>query len=75
MTGPIQLDDVRRLHLDPGDSLLIRVPSEMRPEQMAQVRDEIRHVFPTLRAMIVTPEIEVEIVPAATIAHGKRGGV
>jgi hypothetical protein len=60
--GKIQLEDVKRMNVEEGDVVLIRVPKEsLTAEYISQVRLEFQRLFDgKVRALILPNDVTVE---------------
>jgi hypothetical protein len=62
VTVTIELEDVRRLHLDPGDVLVVRLPHRPSPEEAWHLRERLADVFPGRKALILGPGADIEVL-------------
>lgn len=54
--------EVRRLRVNPGDSLLVTVPANMSMDQVVYVRDCFRGRFDGAEVLIVSDDIDITVV-------------
>jgi hypothetical protein len=61
----IEIQDVERLKVDPGDVLLVTISREMTPQDAQHVKNVFETTLP-VRVIVKTPDIQVEVVEADT---------
>lgn len=60
MSASIELQDVRRLDVSPGEVLLVTVPSHTTADQAAEMRDQLGAVLPDgVQVIFKTPDVDV----------------
>jgi hypothetical protein len=57
----IEIEDIKRLDVKPGDVLLVTVPREMSSEAAQRVANAFETTLP-VRAIIKTSDVRVEVV-------------
>lgn len=57
----VDLEDVKRLTLDPGDTLVLRVP-ELTMETLHHLTGLLKGVFPDNRVLVLPAGFELEVV-------------
>jgi hypothetical protein len=60
----IDIEDVKRLHVKPGDVLLVTVPQGTTERQIQEIKNAFETNLP-VRALVKTAGIEVEVVGEA----------
>lgn len=67
--GKIQLEDVQRLDLRPGDTLLVTVPQHTTSESAHHasqfLQDRLDTWHPGCHVLVVTKDMEVSVIPRA----------
>lgn len=61
----ITLEEVKRLHLNPGDALVLRVPDDISPEARLWLTEQMKAAFPDHRTVVLTEGFTLEVVEAA----------
>lgn len=56
------LIDPTKLHLEPGDIVVVRVPDAMTLDEMEFIVDEARRLFPNNRTLVLDRGITIERV-------------
>ncbi len=56
----LDIEDIKRLEVKPGDVLIVTVPPGMNPEQVERVKNVFETNLP-VRAIVKTADIEVEV--------------
>lgn len=56
----IEIEDVQRLNVQPGDVLLVSIPREMGPEAAQRVANAFETTLP-VRVIIKTADVQVEV--------------
>lgn len=57
--------DVERLHLGPGDAVLVRIRSHLNQDQMDYARDQVRRVFGSVgidNCVVVDDSVDVSVI-------------
>lgn len=60
----IELEDVKRLHVNPGDVLVVKLP---RGRDLHDVHDVLQEMFPNNKVLIVQPDVEFEVVDQGAV--------
>lgn len=61
---PIMLEDVKRLRLEPGDTLVLRAAAPMEEEILDALREQMRAAFPDHRTLVlVGSDLDLTAVP------------
>ena len=60
----IELEDVRRLRLDPGDILVVRMPEHVTKEQVADVTELLKHHLPDHKVLAIGHDVDLGVVEA-----------
>jgi len=60
----IEIEDVKRLRLQPGDVLVVRMPVRVSQEAAAAIVDDLDGCFPDNRVVVLAPGVELEVVEA-----------
>lgn len=61
----IEIEDVARLNVKPGDVLLVTLPQGMSLQDVERVKNAFETTLP-VRVIVKTSEIQVEVVEAVT---------
>lgn len=67
MEEKITIEDVERLNVQPGDVLLVTVPSGTTPERAKDVLNRFETRLP-VRVIVKTADIQVQVVPEESVA-------
>ena len=62
MSAPFEIEDVKRITLHPGDTLVAKVAMNLSQEQANRIRHELKAIFPDHQVLITTPDVDLEIV-------------
>jgi hypothetical protein len=60
--------EVKRLHLTPGDIVVVRVARQISAADAAHIQDVLLPVVAPHRVMVITPDITIEILEPETPA-------
>lgn len=60
----IEIEDVKRLHLNPGDVLVVKLP---RGGNYATAHDQLQELFPGNKVLIVHPDVEFEVLDQGVV--------
>lgn len=63
----IEIEDVKRLNVGPGDVLLVTVPSGTTPERANDIRNRFETRLP-VRVLVKTADVQVQVVPEESVA-------
>lgn len=74
-TGMIDLGQLEKLHLQPGDVLVMREQPEMTPEEEAGVAHQLRHLAAAMGVWILTLPEGVEVARVDEAAMRAAGWV
>ena len=58
----IEIEEVRRLRLDPGDILVLKAPNVLTAEQCEEIRKQLEGEFPDNRVLVMTADFDLEVV-------------
>lgn len=58
----MELKDVRRLNVKPGEAVVIRLAEEPTPEAWQAMVDDLTRVLPDVRFLVVGPSADLEVV-------------
>lgn len=58
----LDIKEVERLTLKPGDVLVVKVPSRLSPEARAGLRESLRALFPEHKCAILEEGMTLEVV-------------
>jgi len=62
MSG-IDIDEVRRFNVHPGETLVVTLPDGARPEDMARIRDTLTDSLPDgVKLLLLGPGIQLGVV-------------
>lgn len=71
----IEVEDVQRLHLEPGDTLVFKVRRDLTPEQAERIREVAKQALPDHRFLVLTEGIDLQVVePPPTPVFADPGG-
>jgi hypothetical protein len=62
VTEPLQLEDIKRLALQPGDVLVVRLPVIPSPEMVDSVRLQLEAALPGHKVFVLAPGIDLEVI-------------
>lgn len=66
----IKLKDVKRLRLNPGDSLVVRLGEELTEEDIQRAMDNLKEVFPDNKILILGRDYELEVLEDGSFITG-----
>jgi hypothetical protein len=58
----LELEDVRRLDIKPGQILVATVPDHTTIQQAEQIRDHLRTELPDIKVMVVSHNLELMVL-------------
>jgi hypothetical protein len=59
----LDIEDIRRLVVNPGEMLVVRVPRGTTAEGAAQVKDRVKAVLPDgVRVLVAPVDVDFEVV-------------
>jgi hypothetical protein len=61
----IELEDVKRLRLNPGDTLVITASRSLNLDEASRIREVVRDAFPGHKCLILAPDFSLEVVESA----------
>lgn len=61
VAGDITLEDVKRLHLEPKDIVLVHLPREVEYHVAERIKDRFREVL-TNRVIVLAPDMFIEVL-------------
>jgi hypothetical protein len=59
---PITLEDVKRLRLEPGDTLVLRLGHFLPADVVAHLQAQMKAAFPNHRTVVLADDMELEVV-------------
>jgi len=62
MTEQITVEEIRRLRLEPGDHLLVRVPHDTTHATVTVMRKYFAELWPSVPVMVVAADIDISVV-------------
>ncbi len=63
MSEPIRLEDVKRLTLDPSDTLVLKIKhGPLTHEALDALQDQLSAIFPGHRTVVLTPGTDLEVI-------------
>lgn len=60
----IDLESVKRLHLEPGDTLVLTVSDAVDDATIASLSVEMKAAFPAHKTVVLSPELDLKVVSA-----------
>jgi hypothetical protein len=60
----IQIEDVKRLRLAPGDVLVLKLAKDLRHKDVEHLQAEMRRTFPDHTVVVLAPDTDLVVVPA-----------
>ena len=58
------IEDVKRLHLNPGDTLVLHLAGDPTAESIEGLAERLRREFPDNRVLVLTEGAKVEVLEA-----------
>jgi hypothetical protein len=58
--------DLHKLHLEPGDALVLKLTSHPDEATLHSIRDEMERMFPGVRVVCLAPDADLEVVGRET---------
>lgn len=51
---------IAKLHFEPGDTLVVKIDQELRPETVERLRWHLeKHISPQIKILVIGPDIEL----------------
>lgn len=74
MSNPITIEEVKRLHLEDGDTLVLRVGMGLDADSIKYLTEQMREAFPDHRVAVLQGDMDLEVVgapagPAEIVLH------
>ncbi len=64
---PIQIEDVKKLQLEPGDILVIRIPRQYAAPALERLRQRVCELIPDHKVLVLGSEVDLEILRGSRI--------
>lgn len=58
----MEIQDIRRLQIKPGDRLVLRLNSHLTQEQVGIVREHLERFAPGVPVLVLDPGMDLEVV-------------
>lgn len=71
------IEDVKRLHLEPGDTLVLRIPDQTPLDEVGRMAEQMAAAFPEHKTVILGRGLELDVVsePAWATYVGIESGI
>ena len=69
----IEIEEIKKIRLNPGDVLMFKFPRHTREEILVRVHDTVAPFFPNNKVMFVPFDVEVSAVSQEQIIHAELG--
>jgi hypothetical protein len=67
------LQELRRLEVEPGETLVARFKSRLSEERVARIRDVFAKVLPGVRVLVLDDDADLLVVRTADVAKAPAG--